>query len=81
MFSMKTGQAVSHQPQVVQAQNVSGGTTVEPRRRHARPPRPLWRPGSLARARATSSGATSMRWCFDGAVQALLVRERLAACT
>ena len=27
MFSMSTGQAVSHQPQVVQAQNVSGGTT------------------------------------------------------
>ena len=26
MFSMKTGQAVSHQPQVVQAQAVSGAT-------------------------------------------------------
>ena len=60
MFSMRTGQAVSHQPQVVHAQNVSGGTTEEMGGSAASAA--SFAAGSFARARAVSAVATSARW-------------------
>ena len=62
MFSMSTGQAVSHQPQVVHAQNVSGGTTVGDGRERRRGAASR-AAGSFARASAVSAGAASTRWC------------------
>ena len=60
-FSMRTGQAVSHQPQVVHAQKVSGGTTSV--MRGSAPSAASRAAGSFARAAAVSAGATSTRWC------------------
>ena len=59
MFSMRTGQAVSHQPQVVQAQAVSGGTTAVMAGSFAAAASRA--AGSRARASATRSGACSAR--------------------
>ena len=59
-FSMRTGQAVSHQPQVVHDQKVSGGTTSVMRGSFAAAA--SFAAGSFARARAVSSGAAATRW-------------------
>ncbi len=60
MFSRSTGQAVSHQPQVVQAQKVSGGTTVS--RAGSAATAASRCEASFMRATAVSSGASASRW-------------------
>ncbi len=58
---MSTGQAVSHQPQVVQAQTVASGSTV-PTTAGSFSTSASRAAASGARAMATSSGAWSWMW-------------------